>query len=164
MKFSIPLFILGALVLFFIFMILKKSERNVYKYRAMPLLTPNEIEFYGRIREALPWACVQMQTAMSALIQPVENMSAKARMSAFGRIAQKRVDFVICHEDLSIVCVIELDDKTHSKAKDQARDYVLLNAGIPTLRYESRPTLRPSPAKIRQDIADLIVFGKAAAA
>jgi len=42
---------------------------------------------------------------------------------------------------------VELDDKTHSGAKDQVRDGRLAQGGFRTVRFESRQ--KPSPAVIR---------------
>lgn len=47
----------------------------------------------------------------------------KNRQAAFNRISQKHIDFVICRkDDLSIQCLIELDDKSHGAPDRQERD------------------------------------------
>ena len=46
-----------------------------------------------------------------------------ARQGALNRIAAKHFDFVVCRaNDLSVVCAIELNDKSHSSKRAQARD------------------------------------------
>lgn len=53
-------------------------------------------------------------------------------------IAQKRVDYVVCTRRCDIVAVVELDDKTHSRAKDELRNARLEQAGIRTVRFQAR--------------------------
>jgi very-short-patch-repair endonuclease len=48
------------------------------------------------------------------------------------------VDYVVCTRSCEVVAVVELDDKTHSRAKDQLRDARLQQAGIRTVRFQSR--------------------------
>lgn len=49
-----------------------------------------------------------------------------ARQGALNRIAAKHFDFVVCRaSDLTIVCAIELNDKSHASARAQARDELL---------------------------------------
>jgi very-short-patch-repair endonuclease len=54
------------------------------------------------------------------------------------RIAQQRVDYIICTRRCEVVAVVELDDKTHSHAKDELRDARLEQAGIRTVRFQAR--------------------------
>jgi very-short-patch-repair endonuclease len=145
----------GAVLIAALAYIILRSRRAPL-YQRTPLLTVNETEFYGRLREALPWACILPQTAMSALVQPRANLSESVRRQAFWQIAQKRIDFVVCSNDLQVLCVVELDDRSHDKAKDARRDQILSDAGIQTLRYESRRNLRPSPSEISHDVHHLL--------
>lgn len=118
------------------------ANLNVGKYKAKGLLTENEREFFGRLVSALPAHFIFPQVAMSALIE-ASGGNNKTRHADFLRIAQHRVDFLICNAACRVVAVIELDDRTHNKRKDQVRDQRLMQASIPTIRYQSssRPTL-----------------------
>lgn len=50
------------------------------------------------------------------------------RQGALNRIAAKHFDFVVCRTgDLSVVCAFELNDKSHSGQRAQARDELLAN-------------------------------------
>jgi very-short-patch-repair endonuclease len=126
-------------------------------YVATPVLTPNELEFYGRLGRALPDYLVLPQVAMSALIKPKAPFG-REKITAFNKISQQRVDFVICHRDLSVACVVELDDRTHnsgsSRTKDAERDARLASAGIPTLRFQSRN--KPAETAIAQAVQDVV--------
>lgn len=78
------------------------------------------------------------------------------------RIAQQRVDYVVCDPAGQVIAVIELDDRTHNRRKDAIRDNRLAQAGISTIRYESKQ--RPSFGKIRSNVQAVIAsFGDAEA-
>ena len=62
---------------------------------------------------------------------------------AFNRISRKHLDFVLCRpHDLSVVCVVELDDKTHRRSDRRERDVFLERAleaaQVPLVRVPSR--------------------------
>jgi Protein of unknown function (DUF2726) len=49
-----------------------------------------------------------------------------ARQGALNRIAAKHCDFVVCRaDDLSVVCAVEHNDKSHASQRSQARDEFL---------------------------------------
>ena len=116
-------------------------------YRATPLMTGNELEFFGRLQRALPECYVFPQVAMSALITPTT--SGKRWRSDFWRISQKRVDWVLfSRHGLKLIAIVELDDRTHDRGADRDRDAMTASAGIRTLRFESRA--KPPVAEIRK--------------
>jgi len=90
---------------------------------------------------------------MSALMTP-KARHGKAYLAAFRRISQKVVDFVVMDGN-ALVCIIELDDATHSFAKDKQRDAMTSSAGIRTVRFQSRN--KPAGDEIRR-----VVLGMAA--
>lgn len=100
-------------------------------------MTDNEEEFFGRLIVALPDHYIFPQVAMSALLDTASSDNRKAYGDRL-RIAQQRVDYVICTRSCEVVAVIELDDRTHSTAKDQLRDSRLEQAGIRTVRFQAR--------------------------
>ncbi len=135
---------------------LKAAKRHEPTYRARPPMTDNELEFFGRLVQAVPEFFIFPQVAMSAILQAADTDRKKA-YGDFLRIAQQRVDYLVCKADGSVVAVVELDDKSHKAVKDKVRDERLQQAGIRTLRFESRkkpavPALRdalipPPPAE-----------------
>ncbi|MFM0051497.1 DUF2726 domain-containing protein [Caballeronia grimmiae] len=106
------------------------------RYRAVPLLTSNEKEFFERLRRALPEALIFPQVAMSAIIEPISN--GKQGTIDFRRISQKLVDYAVYDRQLALVAVVELDDRTHDAARDAVRDGYLASAGIRTIRFQSK--------------------------
>lgn len=122
-------------------------------YKAQPIMTPNEQEFFGRLVRALPDSFVFPQVAMSALISP-KAKGRKAHLSAFRRISQKRVDYAVFTRALELVCVVELDDRTHDSRKDAERDRMLKSAGISTVRWHSKR--KPLEADIRAEFQRLL--------
>lgn len=116
-------------------------------------LTPNEQEFFYRLKRALPEYHVQTQVAMSALMEPPAHLRGRAFWRARARFSQKIVDFVIYDVKFKVVALVELDDRTHNKYKDAKRDDMTEGAGYVTLRYESRA--KPSQSEIRADVTRL---------
>jgi hypothetical protein len=128
-----------------------KSASLTGAYRSRKLMTANELEFFGRLVTALPGHYVFPQVAMSALIEAASSDKKKAHGDRL-RIAQQRADYVVCTAGGEVIAVIELDDRTHSQPKDQLRDSRLEQAGIRTVRFQSRN--KPTPAAIH-----IAVFG-----
>ncbi len=114
-------------------------------YRARQLMTANELEFFGRLVNALPGHYIFPQVALTALIEAASGDKKLAHGDRL-RIAQQRADYVVCTTAGEVVAVVELDDRTHSQAKDQMRDARLEQAGIRTVRFQSRS--KPTPAAI----------------
>lgn len=137
----------------------KIAARATFSYHRTALLTKHEAEFYGQLRGAVPWALVLPKTSMSALVQPQAKSGTRQQRSARARIAHKSVDFAVCRPDMSVICVIDLDarlkERDKNRLKDSQRESILSGAGIPTLHYKSRASLRPSAEQLKQDINSL---------
>jgi very-short-patch-repair endonuclease len=141
-----------ALVILVVIAILLRLEgASRRRYSSRSVMTPNEVEFFRRLMAAMRPGYVFPQVAMSALIEP--KRAGRAGLKALRRISQKRVDYTLHDEDLSLICVVELDDRTHDPRRDAERDRLLKAAGIPTLRWNSTP--RPSVAEIRGRVSAL---------
>jgi hypothetical protein len=115
----------------------RKGKSRAGTYRRRKLMTDNEEEFFGRLVVALPDHYFFPQVAMSAMLQSASTDGRTAHSDRL-RIAQQRVDYVVCTKNCKIVAVVELDDRTHSQAKDQLRDSRLEQVGIRTVRFQSR--------------------------
>jgi hypothetical protein len=124
----------------------KKTTKRAGAYRRRQLMTDNEQEFFGRLVAALPDHYVFPQVAMSALIEAASTDKKTAHSDRL-KVAQQRADYVVCTRNCEVVAVIELDDRTHSAAKDALRDGRLEQAGIRTVRFQSRN--KPAVAALR---------------
>ncbi|MFC5478515.1 DUF2726 domain-containing protein [Massilia suwonensis] len=148
MKILLALVLFAFLVFLFVAVSAKgaKDKSRAGAYRRRKLMTENELEFFGRLVAALPDHYIFPQVAMSALIEAASSDKKLAHGDRL-RIAQQRVDYVVCTQAGELVAVVELDDRSHSGAKDQLRDSRLEQAGIRTVRFQSRS--KPTPAAIR---------------
>ena len=119
------------------------------EFKAKSFLTPNELEFLGRLEAAVPEYRFHAQVAMGALLDPaVSRKDAKEYFRLRGMISQKIVDFVAqSRRDGSIKAIIELDDRTHDSEKDAKRDAMVASAGLQTIRWHSKT--KPDIAAIR---------------
>ena len=116
---------------------------------ARPLLNDAELDFYKRLRHALPEYQVLPQVSLGALVQPTQAGCRHAR--AQGRIAQARVDYVIAaRADLSILALVELDDRAEMGRRDAERDQLTASAGYTTHRFSFG--LSPTSLAIRETL------------
>lgn len=141
--------LIAALIAIVIGQVLLKGARKSEAFKARQLMTENETEFFGRLIVALPDHYIFPQVSLSALIEAAAKDKKRA-YSDYLRIAQQRVDYVVCDRSCQVVAVVELDDKTHSGKKDQVRDARLREAGIRTVRFQSRskPTVEAVRAAV----------------
>ena len=138
-----------ALLVIVVRQLLLKGTGKVASFKARQLMTENEAEFFGRLIVAFPDHYIFPQVALPALIEAAAKDKKRA-YSDYLRIAQQRVDHVVCDRSCQVVAVVELDDKTHSGKKDQVRDARLLQASIRTVRFESKskPTVEAVRAAV----------------
>ena len=134
------------------------------KFKAKPFLTPNELEFLGRLEAAVPEYRFHGQVAMGALLDPaVSRKDGKEYFRVRGMIAQKIVDFVAqSRKDGSIKAIIELDDRTHDSEKDAKRDAMLASAGFRTVRWNSKtkPDIATIRAQLMPEVGAIGNFGR----
>ncbi len=91
------------------------------------LFSPAERSFFGVLAQAVGdeyHVFGKVRVADVVSVRPLRNRSAWQR--AFNRISAKHFDFVLCDkDDLSVIAVVELDDRSHQQGKRQARDSFL---------------------------------------
>ncbi len=113
-------------------------------YRAVPLFSPAEAEFYHGLVEIYGTsAIICPKVRLLDLIRPQQGLDKSTYQTAFNRVAKKHVDFVILRpEDLSVLGVIELDDRSHERQdradRDMFVDDALQQSGIPVCRVKCR--------------------------
>jgi len=146
------LLLIAIAAIFFALASKKRKINPVAHYLSRNIMTMNEADFFHRLISANSAGYVFPQVSMSALIEP-KTKEQKARFSAFRRISQKRVDYAIYTEKLELLCVVELDDRTHNASRDAERDAMLASAGIKTIRWQSKK--KPDIAEIRAQFEQL---------
>lgn len=102
-----------------------EPEPELFPYKKKYLLTKNEWNFYKELKKvADKYNFTILAKVRIADIVDVENGLSKSDWAKyFGKIKSKHVDFVLCNpENLYIILLIELDDKSHEKEQRQKRD------------------------------------------
>jgi len=113
-------------------------------YRAVDLLSPAEIEIYRCLTQLYGMsASICPKVRLADLIMPQKGLDRSKFQTAFNRISAKHVDFVILRvEDLVVLGVVELDDRSHSRQdridRDGFVDDALRQCGIPVCRVKAK--------------------------
>lgn len=144
------LLLLAAIVIVSIASLIFKTvgEAGGARYEArIALLSSPEQQLYWLLVKALPEHVVMAQVAFSRILM-TRGGDSKENFSKFGRAKQKVADFVVCSKDFKMLAVIELDDSSHSRDKDERRDAMLREAGLRTMRWNVRGM--PDTAEIRR--------------
>jgi len=121
------------------------SQKIALPYRKLDaLLTPAERSFFGVLQLAIKARLlIFAKVRVADILTTAKGLSNSERQSAFNRIKAKHFDFVLCDPDhLGVVCVLELDDKSHKKASRQQRDNFLDSAceaaGVPLIHFQAK--------------------------
>ncbi|QOZ84251.1 MULTISPECIES: DUF2726 domain-containing protein [Chromobacterium] len=117
------------------------SSKTKYTLKRKTLLTKHEEECFHKLRRSLaPDFLVFPQVALSQVIDATGG-SYGENQSARSKIKQKVADFVVCKIDMSMIAVIELDDRSHNKKKedDKIRDNIIQEAGLMAIRLKPNP-------------------------
>ena len=114
------------------------SKKKKSPYKSKPLMTENEIEFFGRLKAALPNHHIFAQVSLGALIQPVLKEDDENFWKVRNTFSQKIADYIVCDSKMKVVSIIELDDRTHDAENDKARDEIARQAGYKTIRWQSK--------------------------
>jgi len=119
---------------------------------ARSLLSPREQSLYQRLLSLYPKHQVFVQVALSQLIDVDRNHPESESIRA--RYKQLVADFVLCRADLSVVAVIELDDRSHERRDRQDADArkskALADAGLRLVRIPAGAL--PSEEELREII------------
>ena len=144
MTLLIVVLIIGAIIL----LVLKNMPRTGVKslpyQRSKALFTPAERSFLGVLDQAVGAEYrVFGKVRLADVVTTKPGMQPKARNTAFNKIAAKHFDFIICRaDDLSVACVVELNDKSHAGKAAQVRDQfkadVCKVAGLPLLSIPAK--------------------------
>lgn len=128
-----------------VFMKQKAQGEQTYPYEKEPtLFSPAERSFLGVLEQVINNRYRLMgKIRLADIVKVKSGLNKSAWQNAFNKIQSKHIDIVACDlTTLSVLFVIELDDKTHSQSKRQNRDQfvdnVLRTAGIPIIHFTAK--------------------------
>lgn len=100
-----------------------QNEEYDNKYNKIELLTNNERKFYEKLKAITKKYNYEIlaKIRLADLIEVNEELSNSEWAKYFGKIKSKHIDFAI-HENMNIICLIELDDYTHQRRDRKERD------------------------------------------
>ncbi|OQY55820.1 MAG: topoisomerase [Candidatus Parabeggiatoa sp. nov. 2] len=132
----------------------KTDATSEYPYQKQGLLfSPAERSFLSVLSQVVR-EDIQVfgKVRVADVITPRKNMSRREWQKAFNKISAKHFDFLLCEKtDVSIICAIELDDKSHQSNRRKSRETFLENAcrsaGVPLARFPVRATYNISEIK-----------------
>jgi very-short-patch-repair endonuclease len=136
----------------------KLSNRDQYLMRGS-IFSPNEIAFYEQLKIVVGDRFVVLPKVRMADVFDIKSLSNSQRQSSLNRINSRHFDFLICEpETYSPRFVIELDDKSHTRAKrissDQFKNEICRDLNLKLIRIPA--SMGYSPERIRDQI--LAVF------
>lgn len=121
------------------------KEEPVYPYEKKNLLTKTEYAFFKVLKDF----CKEKDLLFCPKVRMEDflNVTDKQNLAKYrGYIKSRHIDFVLCDSNLHILCGIELDDKSHEKAKSQKTDFfknkVFEQIKLPLFRIKTEDNYR----------------------
>ena len=149
---EIGLLVLAALAVFLVLLASNRRGIGDLPVRTSPLMTKRERIVCEMIERAVPTARVHPQVSMGAILRPKAGLDRSRSTSVRNRFSSKREDFVLEYRvSGEIIAIVELDDRTHSRAADKQRDRMTARAGYLTIRLSP---IRHTFATVRQAITE----------
>ena len=137
--------IIVAVVVFLLILLLKRKRGSKYPYKKLDaLFSPAERSFLGVLTQAVDNKYLIFgKVRVADVITPKEGLARSTWQTAFNKISRKHFDYVLCDkDDLSVVCVIELNDSSHNSKERKQRDAFLerscLSAKLLLLQFTAR--------------------------
>ncbi len=150
----------GVILLLIVLKLLFSKNNAVgqpYKYVLnKTLFTPAERSFLGVLDLAVADQYrIFGKVRVADILLPGKGLNKSNWQIAFNKVSAKHFDFVLCNKQtLEVIAVIELDDKSHQKAKTQHRDSLLASvcatADLPLVRFATQSSYQV--AEIQQKI------------
>ncbi len=125
--------IIAIILVLLIFAVLiknKKSSSQVQYKKQKTLFSPAERSFLGVLNQAIEDnATIFGKVRVADILSPINGLPRSKWQILFNKISSKHFDFIICDKhDLSVLCAIELDDKSHNSKARKTRDAFLQDA------------------------------------
>jgi hypothetical protein len=109
-----------------------------------PLFSPAERSFFGVLEQAVGSGYrVFGKVRLGDIVKPGKGLSKSKWATASNMLNKKHLDFVVCTaSDLSVVGVVELDDRSHERQDRANRDVfvdgALAGAEVPVARFSAK--------------------------
>jgi len=138
----------------------RHAGKQIAYERRRILFTPAERSFLGVLDLAVGKDFRLFgKVRLGDLLAPLKGLSKAAQQAALNKISRKHLDFVLCNpDDLTVLCAIELNDKSRQHKDRQGRDDFLLAAcqaaGLPLIVFDADQAY--SPAEVSAKIAEAI--------
>ena len=113
--------------------------RKIY-FRRPRLLSAAELEFFHTLETVVgDHFCLLAKVRVADLVD-VCGVYGREWWTAFARVSQKHIDFIVAsRQSVEVLVAIELDDSSHLKGPRRKRDDLLnavfVQAGIPLIRF-----------------------------
>ena len=134
---------IGCLGFFLSFLKKEQNETKEFNFEKKErLLSDAENSFHLILNQIFPTEYkIESKVRMADFIK----VTGPKRMSGFGMIKSKHIDFLITESKTSKVLLgIELDDSTHNnestKKRDEVKNEAMKEAGVPLLRIKASKT------------------------
>lgn len=131
------------------------KQEQQYPYERKNLLTKTEYTFF----KALKLFCDENQLLFCPKVRMEDFISVTDKQNNAkyrGYIKSRHIDFMLCDEQLHILCGIELDDKSHNTQKAQKTDdfknKVFAQINIPLFRISTTSNYREDLWKIYKNL------------
>ena len=152
---------LGMIALLLILLLVLRFRKARYPYeRRGPLFSPAELHFFMTLERVVDnRARIYAKVRLADLVAVREGTSRRRFWQAFNAVACKHVDYVLCDREAhQVLCVIELDDRSHEhgdrKARDDFVDAVMHSAGIPIFHFPARTWYKA--AEVRERLREVL--------
>jgi hypothetical protein len=136
-----------------------KTESFPYTKKQV-LFSQAERSFFGVLNQAIGEEYLVFgKVRIADVVEPQRNLDNSVRQKALNRISSKHLDYVLCaKEDLSVACVIELNDQSHQQRKRQERDAFLVGlcqaVSLPLVQVTAQRTYLVS--EVRAKVMDAL--------
>lgn len=103
----------------------ESAESDSLSYEKLEsLFTPGECSFLGVLNQVIGESAVIFgKVRIADVITPQKSKNRSKWQKAFNKINSKHFDYILCDKtNFSVICVIELNDKSHNSSKCQLRD------------------------------------------
>lgn len=146
--------IIAGLVFFIIAIaVVRGRELKHLPYESRgPLLTPAELNFHHALKLAIPDGYVlTFKVRIGDVLKVRRGLNKKSALIMRAKIQQKHFDFVVCRQNMSVACCIELNDASHRRRDRMKRDLFVRSAcnaaGVPLIEYPAKKSYQVSDVR-----------------